>query len=250
MSSRNIDDVEHYNRVDSYLELFDSLDLDEKSHRRMSVWVLDELFRRTLSSVGREYLGFTSGNRERNVKILWQKSLDRFELMDQFEEPEQYSGYVRQIHSFRNNTAHNTDYDPPQSNLEDIRGEVDDWLEWLLSESLRYNSEHEETPPRELMIGMAKRSLNKILAETEDEDITDEFEDWHTDIRENAVELYETIEFLENEEAEISVELIDALVDALELARDYEQMQKTEAQFWSEVNARIDEHLLRRDPGH
>jgi hypothetical protein len=121
MDQRDINDIEFADHVDSYLELFDSLDLNKKVHRRTAVWVLDELYRRTLSDVGREYLEFSSGNRQRNVKQLWQKALDRFELLETFDEPDDYSSYIEQIHGFRNQTAHNTDFNPPQSNLEENR---------------------------------------------------------------------------------------------------------------------------------
>lgn len=250
MDRRDLSDIECVDRVNSYLELFNSLDLHNKVHRRTAVWLLDELYRRTLSDVGREYLEFSSGNRKRNVKQLWQKTLDRFELLEGFDEPDEYSNNIEKLHHFRNNTAHNTDFDPPKSHLENIGGNTEEWLDWLLSQSAQYTSDHEQISPRELMISMAKRSLDKILTEIDNIEMTEEFDNSIVGIQNDAEEVYEDIEHLEENEDEISVELIDALVRAVELARDLEQLQRTEAEFWSHINNRIDERRLNRDSGN
>lgn len=247
MKERDIGDLDYQQQVKAYTELFDDLNLGKKTHRRTAVWLLDELFRRTLSEIGRDYLGFSSVNRENNVKILWRKTLDRFETFDSFDEPKDYTVYIEQLHDFRNQTAHNTDYNPPQSNLEEIRKDIEGWLDWVLDNAHRYNSDHEQMPPRELMVRMTKRGLDRILSETREDEITDEFEDWQGKIRNDAKELQKEIEALE-EEDEISVELIDTLVESIELARDYEQLQKTEAAFWGQIEAKIDEHIQNKDP--
>ncbi|EMA43597.1 hypothetical protein C449_13597 [Halococcus saccharolyticus DSM 5350] len=98
--------------------------------------------------------------------------------------------------------------------------------------------------PRELMIIMAKRSLDRILVETEDSDFDGEFGGWSRRICDDAERLKADIEDLEDEGPEISVELVDTLADAIELAQHLEQKNRTEAKFWSMIDDRIDEMRL------
>lgn len=244
MSTRDIGDVQYGQLLEEYMSLFDDLDLDQKSHRRLAVWILDDSYRRILCGVGREYLGFSSAKSENRIDILWRKTLDRFESLETFEEPTEKTSNIKQIHDFRNKISHNTDYDPPQSNLEEIRSQTSDWLDWMLPHAHQYHSDHEEMTSRELMIVMAKRSLDRILSETEDSDFDAEFGDWSRGIRDDAERLKADIEVLEDEGPEISVELVDVLVDAIELAQNLEKKNQTEAKFWSMIDDRVDEMRL------
>lgn len=245
MSARDIDDIPVEQQGRAYLDRFDSLKLDEKIGRRIAVLVLDEFFRRTMADVGREYLGFSGATKKASVSVLWRKTLGRLETLEAFDEPTQFSEYIKQLHQFRNNVAHNTDDNPPQSNLEDIRADAMDWFDWLLNHAHQYDAKHEQTPPRELMIEMTKRSLDKILAEKE---MIEDLNDRLIGLQREAEDLYDELAALESEQDEITVDLIDLLVEAMEIAQAFEKLQRMEAEFWRQVEIEMDEQRLQGPP--
>lgn len=243
MPTRHLDDIRFENQGRAYLDRFDALDLDEKIDRRVGALVLDEYFRQSMADVGREYLSLAGVVNRDNVSTLWRKTLNRLKLMDSFEEPG-YSAYIEQVQKFRNMTSHNTDYDPPQSNLEDIRDDAMDWLQWLLDHAHQYETAHTQTAPRELMIEMTKRSLDRMLAEDNmPEDLGDRLEG----LQMEAERLHDDIEAIEDVENEITVELIDVLVETMELAQNFEHLQYMESEFWRQVEIEIDERRLQRN---
>lgn len=245
MPTWHFDDHPFEDQGREYLDQFDSLDMDEKIDRRVGVFVLDEYFRQSMADVGREYFNLAGGVKRDSVSRLWRKTLNRLMLMDSFEEPE-YSSHIEQVQEFRNQTAHNTDYDPPQSNLKDIRDDAIDWLRWLLDHAHQYETAHTQTAPRELMIEMTKRSLDRMLAEDDmPEDVGDRLEG----LQMEAERLRDELEAVEDVEDEITVELIDLLVETMELAQSFEHLQRMENEFWRQVDIEIDERRLQRNEG-
>lgn len=241
MQTRNLDDIEFENQAESYLDRFDALDLDKKIDRRVGVLVLDEYFRQSMADIGREYLNLAGVVKKDSISRLWRKTLNRLKLMDSFEEPDQYSAYIEQVHNFRNKTAHNTDYNPPQSNLEEIRDNVMDWLDWLLDQAHQYDSAHTQTAPRDLMIEMARRGLDRMLAE---EDMPEDLDDRLEGLQMEAERLLDELEAIEDMEDEITVELIDVLVETIELAQNFEHLQHMESKFWRMVETEPEERRL------
>jgi len=240
MPTRHLDDYPFEDQGKVYLDKFDSLDMNEKIDRRVGVLVLDEYFRQSMADIGRKYLNIAGEVKRDSVSRLWRKTLNRLMLMDSFEEPE-YSAQIEQVQEFRNQTAHNTDYNPPQSNLEDIRNDAIDWLRWLLEHTHQYETAHTQTAPRELMIEMTKRSLDRMLAEDDmPEDIGDQLEGLQTEAEQLRIEL----EAMEDAEDEITVQLIDLLVETIELAQSFEHLQHMENEFWRKVEIEIDESRL------
>jgi len=241
MSTRDLDDTQFESQAESYLDRFDALDLDEKIDRRIGVLVLDEYFRQSMADIGREYLSLAGVVKEDSISRLWRKTLNRMKLMESFEEPDQYSAYIEQVHNFRNKTAHNTDYDPPQSNLEEIRNDVMDWLNWLLDQAHQYDTAHTQTAPRDLMIEMARRGLDRMLAE---EDMPEDLDDKLEGLQMEAERLRDELEAIEDVEDEISVELIDVLAETIELAQNFEYLQYMESEFWRMTPTEPEEHRL------
>lgn len=240
MPTRHLDDYPFEDQGKVYLDKFDSLDMNEKIDRRVGVLVLDEYFRQSMADIGMKYLNLAGEVKRDSVSRLWRKTLNRLMLMDSFEEPE-YSVQIEQVQEFRNQTAHNTDYNPPQSNLEDIRNDAIDWLRWLLEHAHQYETAHTQTAPRELMIEMTKRSLDRMLAEDDmPEDIGDQLEGLQTEAEQLRIEL----EAMEDAEDEITVQLIDLLVETIELAQSFEHLQHMENEFWQKVEIEIDESRL------
>ena len=240
MPTRHLDDYPFEDQGKVYLDKFDSLDMNEKIDRRVGVLVLDEYFRQSMADIGMKYLNLAGEVKRDSVSRLWRKTLNRLMLMDSFEEPE-YSVQIEQVQEFRNQTAHNTDYNPPQSNLEDIRNDAIDWLRWLLEHAHQYETAHTQTAPRELMIEMTKRSLDRMLAEDDmPEDIGDQLEGLQTEAEQLRIEL----EAMEDAEDEITVQLIDLLVETIELAQSFEHLQHMENEFWQKGEIEIDESRL------
>lgn len=219
-----------------YLTQFDTLDLSEKDQRRMGVYVLKEFYAAVMSEVGRECLDMEDGVKRAALDGMWSKTLTRLESLDDLEKPSESGKIIHQLKQFRNNTHHNTDFNPGKSPLEEARSLAPYWREWLIKKGREYYNLREELDPRGTIIEMAKTALREI---TNSEDIL-YAEHELEEVEKQADLIRDRMDKIENEEGEITLDLIYVLRDALNLRQEMEKVHDAEAAVDSHISSHVD----------
>lgn len=203
-----------------YLDQFDTLDIAEKPQRRVGVYVLKEFYATVMVEVGREYLSIEESINRKPIKELWGLSLARIESLygysnTDFASNDLFSG----LSEYRRQSHHNTDYNPPIRQLEELRDLAPDWRDWLLKYGKKYYKYEKELDPHGTIVEMAMTTLQEIKAKRP----TGFESSLSQDLIVEADSLMKQLERHKENNDEITTELIDILKTSLVIREEMEQ---------------------------
>jgi len=227
---------------------FDSLDLDEESGRRTSVYVLEEFYGVVMYKIGVEDLNLHAELKSKNLSTQWDRITNRLQALDGFELPDEYDGIIQKLKSFRNSVAHDYTYDPPEEHLIELREDAVSWRSWLIGQSEKYDEIHRELNARETLLKLSDESLNFV----EDAYIP-EREPFSEDVKsakEDAEELKTDLGEIRSDTSEITPELVRLFSEAKELENFVSTSLEGEAavdmHIENEVDRVLEEKAFRR----
>ncbi|MGQ3330418.1 hypothetical protein [Halorubrum sp. FL23] len=220
---------------DEILKQFDSFDLENMPQRRLATYALRDFYGTKLSKVGQEYLHFDPELRKDGPKKQWNKVKTRFEAIDNFSVPSEFSGLPYQINTISNEVDHDYDKNPPVDRLRELRNKADDWANWLTDQGERYREVEGELDARETIIRIIRQSIEYTI--TSPDDRYREFEDEQRGVNTKAEELREELEEIIAETDGITNELVYLLSDAKGLEKQENLIE--EGEYWRDWEAEI-----------
>lgn len=231
---------------DEYLDQFDTLNLDQKEHRRLAMYHIDEFVRQVLAQVGQECLEFSEGATRNSPHELWGMALSKIESMEEITIPDGFDRLLHEGKQHRNKVAHNTEHDIPNSNLETLREICEDWRAWLVEHAERYDATVEDLTPREALIRMARESL--VTIQNKDPSYK-ELEGQYEHLQNKADELERELDAIATEEEEITQELVDTISQIMSLGQDFEQAEEEEELLARHIQMQVDAYLEEKRMG-
>ena len=125
-----------------YLRIFDSLDLESRIDRRLSVYVLEEFFGMLMTEVARDALGSDADIGIHRLPLRVQVGqllvwLGPYPISSDAKESETM---IEILTDLRNSIAHNFLHDVNRDQLVEIREDAERWREWLWSEARKIDS--------------------------------------------------------------------------------------------------------------
>ena len=221
---------------DQYLNQFDELDLSVKSQRRIAVYVLKEIYATVMADIGRTHLQMSEELKQFALDRQWNQINARLELIDGVDPPKGANKVIHSIKQFRVDTHHNTDFNPPERQLKEARELAPEWRSWLLENSRKYHEIREELDPRGTVIEIVKNTIDDILAGRDIDYAPLE------DIIEEAEELQRQLEEIEQEdEADVTIDLVHLLSDVLILRQEINKLREIENEIVEEIDAAVEE---------
>jgi hypothetical protein len=169
-----------------YLNLFDTLDLNEIPQRRAATRVIVDFYGKVLSRIGRSYLNFEPADLSQGVGPQWNKAADRIGAVGDTEIPDQFDAVINRLHQTQNSVDHQFQYSPPVDLLEDAREMAPDWANWFRRHSRKYEENVGQQTARETMIRLTQRWLNSAKSDPESyeyEDIQGRLEELNEEIK-------------------------------------------------------------------
>lgn len=223
---------------DEYLELFDALDLNKKSHRRCGTLYLEEYFRVILTDFGRNELDINEIHGEL-IQHQWGTVVTHLAAVEDFEDKEKWAKIVHKIKGLRNEVAHNTLFNPRRDSIESIRQRAENFENWLDHWSTKYEESKLDHSPRELLIQMMTNTLQEIsetnfsLPEKQDAELYEKVENTRADIED-----FET-------EGEITLELLEIFSTVKDLQNEFREFKELEAEYDAHMSSMRDSYLGR-----
>ncbi|WP_160135850.1 hypothetical protein [Halococcus salsus] len=209
-----------------HLDIYDELDMAERGERRLRAYTMVDYYCKVVSEVSTAYLGLKGDIRTDSLKEQWERCRSRLQALDDFEVPSDYSKAIYNLHSIRNDVAHDYQKNPSTSELEQIRDVAADWRSWLIEKAEEYDEVKGELDARKTMIRIAQRSLEEI--EHADVPYHDPFASDVKDAKKRAKDISAELNDLKSGD-EISIELVYALLDAKELTQQVDEARVGDA---------------------
>lgn len=206
-----------------YLNQFDTLNISKKHQRRVGVYVLKEFYASVMVDVRREYLSIDEGIKRDPITTQWGRMLTRIEALEDVPKLDNADDLLPTLKKFRNKTHHNTDYNPPKRQLEQIRELAPLWREWLIKYSRQYHEYREELDPHGTIVEMTEKILQDIRSE---QMMNSSGDDELEEIGRKAESLLEQLNRLTAENTEITIDLLNILKDALAVRKELERCQR------------------------
>jgi hypothetical protein len=127
-----------------YLDHFDSLDLENKSDRRLATYTIRDFCGELLTELGREIY---------SVEYLYEEriSTQQYRLNDiirssiRINISDEISEFPRNIHNLANSTKHNFLENPSKDDLQSHRQFAEEWRNWHIEQAKRYTGKWRKT---------------------------------------------------------------------------------------------------------
>lgn len=217
--------------ADAYLDRAQSLELSKKSGRRSAVYFLKEFYGQVMNDLGQNELGISSSIKNDTLSQQWGRISRRLEFIEGHEVEEEYDGLISRIHEARNRVAHNYDFDPSKSNIEELTHKADGWRLWLTNQCNKYERLRGELNPRQSIIQIIFQTASTIASDTSRLDSE----------RSSAESLLQDLDPIETKETDvITDDLLSLLQDAIALS----ETQKPDVEDGlTDTEKRVLEHL-------
>jgi hypothetical protein len=226
------------------LDIFDQLNLEEIGPRRIAVYILEDYYGKVMADLGRENLGIDGRMREMNLKSQWGKIKVRIQSLDRHSIPDEYHSIAPSLKEIRDNVAHDYDYEPPKSHLENLREYAPQWKDWLTDQAHEYQEVRQELSARQTLIQMTRNTLQEVEQESEWlSSSASFFEEAHV----YAQEMLEELDRIENSSNRITTELVHLFSDAKELSQEVNYDEAVDALVEQERQRQVDAYL--EEPG-
>lgn len=204
-----------------YLTLFDRLDLEQQHESRAATRAIVDFYGHILYQVGTSYLGFEPGDLTQGVGPQWNKAKDRLRAIEDIEIPEEFNSLLNRLHQTQNSVDHQFHHDPDTDLLEEARKSAQRWAGWFWENAAEYESTVGEQSAQETMIRLTRQLLSSIQSPPE----AYEYEDLisqQAEFNEEAENMMEQLENVEQSTDSISNELVFLLSDATSLEQSQE----------------------------
>ncbi|WP_435078433.1 hypothetical protein [Halococcus sp. AFM35] len=199
------------------LELYKQLDINAKEERRLQVLALWDYYSEVICEVATTYLGLSKDLKDKNLQQQWTRSRNRLIQLSSFSSEGDYEKAIGELHEIRNATFHDYENWPPIDPIQTIRGEAEDFREWLISYGEIYDRKVNELDARETMIRIAERNIEGVLHI--EVPFEEPFKSTVTDKRDEAKELQRELNSIKDGD-EISMKLLNILVDSMQYQED------------------------------
>lgn len=199
------------------LELYDQLDTNTKEERRLQVLALWDYYSEVICEVATTYLSLSKDLKDKNLQKQWKRSRNRLIQLSSFTSEGDYETAISDLHEIRNSTFHDYENWPPVDSIQTIRGEAEDFREWLISCGETYDEKVNELDARETMIRIAERNIEGVLQR--EVPYEEPFKSTVIDKQDEAEELQAELDSIKDGD-EISMKLLNVLIDSMQYEED------------------------------
>ncbi|MFU1780243.1 hypothetical protein ACM16X_02555 [Haloarcula japonica] len=213
-----------------YLELFDTLDLNNIEDRRISFHLLRNYFSTVLTEIAEENLGTMASINQDSLDKQWRQVRNKLETVPG-EVPEELENLLTPILEARNPVTHNDRYDPRQriEDLQKIRNRAPEWRAEVEQLAESYFHAWEDLSPKEALIDLAEQNLQRVLASGPR---FDNFDQEYTMMHEAANEAKEKLEQrVDSDREHIEKELVEVVRSSQSLRKKLAEMEKKEMEY-------------------
>lgn len=210
-----------------YLELFDTLDLNNIEDRRIGVYLLRNYFSTVFTEIAEQNLGTMASLNQDSLDKQWRQVRNKLETVPG-EVPEDLENLLTPILEARNPVTHNDRYDPRQriEDLQKIRNHAPEWREEVEQLAESYFHAWEDLSPKEALIDLAGQNLQRILTSGPR---FDNFDQEYTVMHEAAEETKEKLEQRVDSNREyIERELVEVVRTSQNLRKKLAELEKEE----------------------
>jgi hypothetical protein len=209
--------------AEARLELYDRLDIHTKEERRLQVLALWDYYSEVICEVATTYLGLSKDLKDKNLQQQWTRSRNRLIQLSSFSSKGAYENAIDDLHEIRNDTFHDYENWPPVDPIQTIRGEAEDFREWLTTYGETYDRKINELDARETMIRIAERNLDAVLQM--EVPFEEPFKSTVIDKQDEAEELRRELNSIKDGD-EISMKLVNILMDSMQYQEDSRQARE------------------------
>ena len=206
--------------AESRLELYDRLDINTKEERRLQVLALWDYYSEVICEIATTYLGLSKDLKDKNLQQQWTRARNRLIQLSSFSSEGDYEEAIDDLHHIRNATFHDYENWPSIDPIRTIRGEAEDFREWLISYGETYDEKVNKLDARETMIRIAERNIEGVLQM--DVPYEEPFKSTVIDKQDEAKELQRELNSIKDGD-EISMKLLNILIDSMQYQEDSRQ---------------------------
>lgn len=209
--------------ADPRLELYDRLDINIKEERRLQVLALWDYYSKVICEVATTYLGLSKDLKDKNLQQQWTRSRNRLIQLSSFSSEGDYEKAINDLHEIRNATFHDYENWPPIDPIQTIRGEAEDFREWLISNGEIYDEKVNELDARETMVRIAEQNIEGVLQM--EVPFEEPFKSTVIEKQDEAKELQRELDAIKDGD-EISMKLLNILMDSIQFQEDSRQARE------------------------